>query len=381
MEKIKLMIVGSGDRRVYDVKNLIKSEDMAVVGVARLGDGALEKVASIRPDVVLMQCGDAEESAIALSGLIYTKLPGCCVLALCDSSDISVIDRAMLAGVRKVLTLPIEADILSENIRLAYDIEKTRQKNSGGGSIVIRSKVITVFGAKGGIGKTTITANLAVLLSRTGKRVAVIDTDLQFGDINVFFDVDAKDTIAELSQGRDAADIDAVKRAAVLHHSGVSIICAPKSPEYAEYVTARSIETIISTMRPHYDYILVDTAPVFNDTTIAAIENSNTVVLVSGMDISTLRNTKTSLGILDSLRQSDKVELVINKSAGGIISIKDVQNILGLPVKNRISYDMKTALTSHNKGIPLVLDAPRSTIAGELSQLAKSLTKSLDGAI
>lgn len=381
MEKIKVMIVGDNDSKIYELKSELTHEDIAFMGFSKQGAGAMEKALSINPNVILIQCEEEYDDAVELAETVYLKMPGCCVIMLCDKLEIDIIEKAMLAGVRKVLQRPLDSKTLIENIKLAYSVERTRAQNVNTSATNMQSRVITVFGAKGGIGKTTISVNLAVLLAQMGKKTAIIDTDLQFGDVNVFLDLDPKDTIAELAQDRNASDIDAIKRFTMLHFSGVSVLCAPKSPEYAEYVTAKHIETIINTMRPHYDYIIIDTTPLFNDATIVAIENANLVLLVSALDISTLRNTKMCLNILESIQQRDKVELIINRVTDGIITIRDVKRVLDTQIKNRISLDFKTALTSHNKGIPIVIEAPRTQIAQELTQIAKNIVRQLDNSV
>ncbi|WP_186842231.1 AAA family ATPase [Acetobacterium fimetarium] len=378
MEKIKVMIIGNNDNRIYEIKSLLRTDRIAFVGFSKQDKIALEKAVGLKPNVILLQCDDDYRDAIDLAKKIYMKMPGCAVIFLCDYFDGSMIEEVMLAGVRKVLQLPIDVKILMENIEIAYNIEKSRLENADLTTANMQSRIITVFGAKGGIGKTTIAVNLAVLLAKMGKKVAIIDADLQFGDVNVYFDIDPKDTIAELSQGKDSGNIDAIKRIMALHFSGVSVVCAPKSPEYAEYVTATIVETMINTMRPYYDYVLVDTAPQFNDVTMAAIENANLVLLVAAPDISTLRNTKISLNILESLQQREKTEIIVNRLTKGMISIKDMQRVLGVQVKNTIALDFKIAANCHNKGLPIVLDSPKSEIGKDLVKLAKNVVSMID---
>ena len=378
MEKIKVMIVGNNDSKIYELKSLLISEHTAFVGFSKHGTAAMEKVQSICPNVIILQCDEEYLDAIELAEKVYVTIPGCCVIMATDRFEAGIIEKAMLAGVRKVLQMPFDSKTLVENIMLTYNVERVRAQNNTKVGANMQSRVITVFGTKGGIGKTTISANLAVLLAQKGRKTAIIDTDLQFGDVNVFFDLDSKDTIAELTQDKNAADIDAIKRFMLLHYSGVNILCAPKSPEYAEYVTAKHIETIINTMRPYYDYIIIDTTPLFNDATLAAIENANLVLLVSGLDISTLRNTKMSLNILESIQQREKVEIVINRITDGIITLKDARRVLDVQVKNKISLDYKTALTCHNKGVPIVIEAPRSAMAQELVELTENVVKIID---
>ena len=378
MEKIRVMIIGKSDSMIFEIKSLLQSDSLAYLGFTKQDELAMDKIRSLKPGIVLMHYDGEDDETLRLSEKIYVGVPGCAVILLNTTDDASIAEKAMPAGVRMVLQMPVEAECLREKIESVYATEKTRLLNTGAVSSTMQSRVVAVFGAKGGIGKTTITANFAVLLAMMGKKVAVIDADLQFGDVNVFFDVDSKDTIAELSQSRESSDIDAIRRIMVMHHTGVSILCAPKSPEYAEYVSSKNIEAVIATLRPYYDYILVDTTPLFTDVTMAVIESANLLMMVTGMDISTLKNTKTSLGILESLQQSDKVEIVINRITSGIITIKDIQRILEIQVKNRISYDYKTAVNCHNKGIPIVLDAPRTTIAKEMKQLAANMIKTID---
>jgi len=379
LEKIKVMIIGNNDNRIYEIKSLLNNEKVAFIGFSNQDENVLEKSISLKPNVIILQCEDDYKAAISLAEKIYIKISGCAVILLCDNFDVRMIEKIMQVGIRKVLQFPIDSEILTDNIELAYNMEKSRMENANmTAPNNLQSRIITVFGAKGGIGKTTITVNVAVSLAKMGKKVAIIDADLQFGDVNVYFDIDPKDTISELSQGNDAGDIDAIKRLMALHFSGVNIVCAPKSPEYAEYVSPRNIETMINTMRPFYDYILIDTAPVFSDITMAAIENSNLILLISVQDISTLRNTKIALNILESLQQKEKIELVINRLTKGLISLKDMQRVLNEPIKNTIAFDYKTAMTAHNKGIPIVLDSPKSVIVKDLRKLANYLVNTID---
>jgi len=378
MKKIKVMIIGNNDNRIYEIKSLLENEAIAFVGFSKLEEIALEKTLSLNPQVIIIQCDEDGSDAINMAEKIYVKLPGSNVIFLCDQLSVAIIDKAMFAGVRKVLQFPVDSETLIENIALVNRVEKSRFENSNQGVANMESRVVTVFGAKGGIGKTTIAVNVGAALAKMGKKVVMIDAKLQFGDVNVFFDVDSKNTISDLTQGRDSGDIEAIKKNMALHFSGVSILSAPKSPEYAEYVTVKNIDSMINTLRPYYDYIIIDTPPVFNDITMCAIENSNLVLLISEPDISTLRNTKISLSILDSLLQRDKTEIVINRVSNGMITIKDIQRVLNVTIKNKISLDLKTALNCHNKGVPLVIEAPKTLIAQELMKLGKNVVELIE---
>jgi len=378
VDSIKVLAVVENEELRFDIKSRLTHEDIAFVGFSKSGAMALDKVLSLMPNVVLIVFEKNENASLEVAEKIYVSLPGCVVIMLCESIDILVVEKAMHAGVRKVLSFNCDQKTLIESIKLGFNMEKSRVLNSNSKVVSWQSRVITVFGSKGGIGKTMLASNLAVALARTGKKVAVLDLDLQFGDVNLFFDLDPKDTIAELVQERQNFDIDIIKSFMMLHSSSVSVMCAPKSPELAEIIEGEHIEKIINTIRPYYDYIIIDTPPMFNETTIVAIENSNLVLLVITLDISTLRNAKISLDVFESLQQKDKISILVNRDAPSIISVKDAQNILDVSIKYKVSSDWKTAITSLNKGVPLIIDAPRTVIGRELINLGNVIVSSMN---
>src|SRR5659263_624917 len=164
------MIVGNNDSKIYDLKGELTHEDIAFMGFSKQGAGAMEKALSINPNVILIQCEEEYDDAVEFAETVYIKMPGCCVIMLCDKLEGDIIEKAMLAGVRKVLQRPIDSKTLIENIKLAYSVERTRALNVNTSATNMQSRVITVFGTKGGIGKTTISVNLAVLLAQMGKK-------------------------------------------------------------------------------------------------------------------------------------------------------------------------------------------------------------------
>lgn len=103
---------------------------------------------------------------------------------------------------------------------------------------------------------------------------------MQFGDINIFLDIEPKDTIVELVQDVVTPNIDSVRSYMSVHSSGVHVLCAPRSPEYAELVSAEKVQSLLSLLRTYYDYVIVDTSPSFTDVTITAIESASILFLL-----------------------------------------------------------------------------------------------------
>jgi pilus assembly protein CpaE len=161
-----------------------------------------------------------------------------------------------------------------------------------------------------------------------------------------------------------------------VHSSGVHLLCAPKSPEYAELVSAEKIQSLLGLLRSYYDYVIVDTSPSFNDVTMTAIEASSIIFFVTGLDISILRNSKLSVAILESLQQTDKVRLIVNRVVDmNSINISDVQRIIGYPIWAKITNDYKVAVNALNRGVPFVTGAPKSKLSDSISALSDVLIK------
>ncbi len=374
MDKIKVMAVLDDEVFKAEIKRKLTQEDIAFVGFARLLEKVTDKVRGILPDVVVI-AGENEEEALRCAREIYISLQGCSILFLRAHIELEFVEKAMQAGARKVLQMDCEPRLLMENIQRCFALERAKAKNSGLQIMRNSSKVITVFGSKGGIGKSTIASNLAVSLMRKGKKVAVLDLDLQFGDINLFFDVDPKDTIGDLAQAKQSLDVETIQSYMVEHTTGIHILCAPKSPEIAETIQGRFVEKIINTIRPYFDYIVIDTLPYFDDISITCIEQADMILQIITLDISALRNARISLDIFHSLLQKEKVHVLVNRYSSGIISIKDAQGILDYPVNYKIPCDWKTATASLNRGIPIILDAPRSPIGRELINLGAAILR------
>ncbi len=185
-------------------------------------------------------------------------------------------------------------------------------------------------------------------------------------------DIEPKDTIADLVQEVYTPNIDSVRSYMVIHSSGVHVLCAPKSPEYAEVISAEKVQSLLSLLRTYYDYVIIDTPPTFNEVALTAIESSSTVLFVTGLDISILKNSKLSMSILDSLQQREKIKVLVNRAVEiNSITLDDVQKILGCPIWARIPSDYKVAVTALNRGVPVVTFAPNTKLSQSLSHISE----------
>ncbi len=375
MEKLNVVVLTDDmDLRIH-VKNLLPPDSMVISGYSDFSSAAMLKIESMFPDVVLCAIkGEVDNKHFSFIQNLFCTVVGCVIILMSDTMSVDLVNKAARVGIRQVVDMDVEQDALVESINLATSLERQRSLDLNLGTRT-RSRTIGFFGGKGGTGKTTLAVNTAVALAKKGKRVMLIDCDLQFGDDNLLLDLEPKDTIVELVQERGGITIDNIKSFSMVHSSGLNVLCAPKSAEFAELVTPKHIETIIDISRPYFDFIIIDLPPTFNDVSIAAVENCDEVMLVYNLEILSLKNAKVCLQILDQLQQRDKANLIINKNIKSLIKIKDFENMFETPVYATVSNDIKTAAVCLNKGQPIIISSPKSPVAKDITAVAQKILR------
>ncbi len=373
--KINVLLISKHSSNLAAIRGMIDDEDIAVIGQSSGGNDALERIDNLSPDIIIMTLGAGDNDVRSLTERIIFNRPRSHVILLAEYLDVDILQSALSVGAHNVIEFPKSSKDFCEYIKTVYNNESARIESlSGKQSLSWISKVITVYGAKGGIGKTTLAVNLAVKLAESRKKLALVDLDLQFGDANVFLDIVPVDTIFELAQELASPNIDLIRSYMSVHSSGVHVLCAPKSPEYAELITPEKIQSILSQLRTYYDYVIIDTSPSYNDVTITALEASSTILFLTGLDISILKNSKLSLNILRSLQQVNKVKIIVNRAVSiGSITLDDVQKLIDCPIWAKLPSDYKVAVTALNRGVPFVTGAPKSELSQAVSTVASML--------
>lgn len=378
--KINVLVISKLERNLEAMKRMIDDEEIVILGDSPGGAQALDKIENVSPDIVIMFLGAGDTDVLSLTERIILHRPRTHVILLAEYIDVEILQSAIKAGAHNVIEFPTSQKEFAEYIKSVYHNETIRINSlNEKKNIAWMSRVVTIFGAKGGLGKTTIATNLAVKMAENHKKVALIDLDLQFGDVHIFLDIEPADTISELVQQVFTLNIDSVRSYMTVHSSGVHVLCAPKSPEYAELISAEKVQSLISILRTYYDYVIIDTPPAFSDVTITAIESSSTILFVTGLDISILKNSKLSLSLMDSLQQRDKIRLIVNRAVDmSSITVEDVQKIIGCPIWAKIPSDYNVAVTALNRGVPFVMSAPGSKLSQSISTVADVLISGTD---
>lgn len=370
MAKLKIVVIAEQiDNRVL-AKKIFDDQNIAIAAYVGSDEAGLVKIKGIYPDIVVCFEEDCER-IFAISQKIYVMMPGTSIVLISDSQNTSFLANAIQNGIRMVLSPSLSTVDIVTKLTEVNDLEKKRltdeQKQKS------RSRVISFYSGKGGVGKTTVATNTAIALTQMGKKTMLIDCDLQFGDASLYLDVEPKDTLGELVQENANLTIDTVNNFTILHTSGVHLLAAPRSPEYAEYVTDEHIDKLINLIRPYYEYILIDLPCTLGNTTISALENSDIIYLVSNLDIASMKECNLTIKVLDSLQQKDKVKILINRNGKSAVKSHHYQKSFDIPIAGTLSEDTKRIPSSIDSGSPMVMSQRKSQYVKEIKAFCETL--------
>lgn len=257
--------------------------------------------------------------------------------------------------------------IVEKAIRRAGSPEEAAATASAG-------QVVTVLSMKGGVGKTVVSTNLAVALAGLGNSVALVDLDLQFGDVGIMLGLEPKQTIVGAVQSGERLDAQMLDGFLLPHSSGVKVLLAPTQPEDAEIVTASRIDRIIGLLITMFDYVVVDTPPSLDEAVLTALDRSDRIVVVTMMDVASVKNSRVSLRKLQLLGyDGSAVDIMLNRADSKVfLRVEEVEQAVGRRIDYRLPSDLQIP-RSVNKGVPVVLDAPRSQPAKVIIETARSI--------
>ena len=386
-EKIRVIIVDDIAETRENIRKLLQFEnDVDVVGVARTGREGLDLSKEAKPDVILMDINMPDMDGITATESIRRNVPFAQIVILSVQSDPKYMRRAMLAGARDFLTKPPSIDELTSAIRRAGAMaheERLKSNQSflpqgtGVGTTAMSmpnatfGKVIIVYSPKGGTGCTTVATNLAVSLNNEETPAALVDGNLQFGDVAVFLNEQGKNSVVDLAQRADELDPDVVQEVMVTHApSGVKVLTAPYRPEYAESVTGEQFSKVLRYLRRMFSYVIVDTSSSLTDITLGAFDASDLLVLVTTQDIPSIKNCRLFLDLADALGINRKrILFIMNRFDKRIgITPEKVSENFKQEIVAVIPFDDRVVGPSINRGIPFMLgDKSRPVARGILA--------------
>ncbi len=332
----------------------------------RLVPGNPEHTVVLGPTVDLL-------TALSLAGELRIHQPALGVILVRRRVDTSVLAESLRAGVRDVVEerdLSGLADAARRSRMLARQLRHTESLASENPAESHRGRILTVFSAKGGCGKTTLATNAAALLADNGRRqVCLVDLDLAFGDVAIVLQLFPAHTLAEAVALGDSMDADGLRALITPHSPGLSALVAPVEPGTAGHIPAELIGRMLEILREQFDFVVVDTPPAFDDQVLAAFDRSDVIANIATLDIPAIKNLKLTLETLELLNYSrDRWCVVLNRADSKVgLSAADVEKTLNAKIVAEIPSSREVPSTI-NRGVPIVLDQPTHPVSLAIKQ-------------
>jgi len=377
MDKIKVAGAGMGPRTFFEIRQACAAApDLQLLNDAPLPVEAAERIAALGADVLVVAVDRVSVGALrgALED-VRRMAPGLGVVAVLGEPEIEVAQEALSAGAKNVLVQPVQGDHLARMI-----LEAHSAKEPAAGLLRPRQGlVITVYGTKGGCGKTTIAANLAVALqSLTQKRVVAVDLDLEFGDLAVLLQQErhGHHSLFDAIEGLDIVPEKLLASLAQSDSGRVSFLPSLTDPVQLSSISQRHVQHTLETLRDAFDYVVIDShQSLDSDRTLEGLDIADVLLIVTTPDIPTLLKTGRAFDTLDKLGYGDqKVRLVANRSNTG--NLNYVEEYLGHKVDYRVPSNGTVAVLAANKGIPFTEGSRKSDIRRAIFELARSIAQS-----
>jgi len=350
------------------------------VSIAGDGAEALKKWADESPDLMLLDVGLPKMDGYQVATKIReteageTHMP---IIMLTADADVEAKVKGLRAGADDYQVKPFfPAELVA---RIKSLLARFAPKNLVVGRPPM-GRILAFYGAKGGVGTTTLAINTAVALHReVNRKVALVDGNLQFGDHRVFLDLGLdRKSIVDVVQSA-TIDQDLVRSSMVKHDSGIDLLLAPPSPESAELVSfdQHHVARILEQLRTLYDYTLVDIDKRFDETNLDTITAADTLFVVMTADLSCLKNVRLVLETMTQLGvPRDKVQLILNRSnAFTGIAVKDAENVLKRKIEFQVVNEYRAAISALNSGAPFMFTKPDSIIGRAVVEMSRAIDR------
>ena len=367
-QRVKTLVAldGGVDRQMIEA-SLPEGSDIQVVALV---DGLEESWTALQEtatDLVIVACaGHSERALVFVDGAVKQRRERP-VVVLCESSPNGFVRRVFEAGADDMITLPEEPG----NVLFALEKAVARKQGAASATGVALAPMICVLGPKGGTGKTLTACNLAVTLAESGRKVALVDLDLQFGDIGLALGLAPQQTIYDLAKAGGSVDADKVEDFLVTHESGARVLMAPTRPDQAGAITVEFLRDVYAALRGSNDFVIVDTPPGFAPEVIASIDSSSHVCMVGMLDSLSLKNTKLGLETLELMGYDpERIRILLNRADSRVgIARAEVDAILGHSPDVLVPSDREIPCAV-NEGKPIALGNGRSDAARAFQSLA-----------
>ena len=329
---------------------------------------AFTETARLRPTALIINFAQIGDPGLKLVQSVTTECPKSAVICASRDASPDLILRSLRVGARDFIRLPISeedlATVFERTTQFSIDNADTEHNKRG--------RAIAVFSSKGGCGCSLIATNLAMLQNSP---TALVDLNLQSGDLELLLGVKPKFSLADVVENRDRLDDALLTSYLTPRSKNVSLLAAPIKAESAEDIEPRHIYEVMELLRQRFDFVIIDTPHSFDAVTISALDHADQILMVLTLEIHAIRSTRRALEIFDRLGYPrKKIRLVVNRwTKNNELDQKQVESFLGERVVGFVQSDYRAAVNSINLGQPLVESAPASRVTADLRAIAAKL--------
>lgn len=368
-QPISVVVLSTGLENFKDIRRAITAEErVKLLAGGNDPDQLYEEIVRLKPDVAIIALGPNADTAVRFIEKLNAECPGTAIISAAQDASPDMILRSLRAGAREFLRIPISSEELRtvlSRISEYFNKQVEAPKKKG--------RMVSVFSSKGGCGTSFIATNLA---AATAKKTVLVDLNLQAGDLPLFLGLESRYSIADMVEKRQRLDDDLVNSLVTPHSTNLSLLAAPREADSADEIEPQHIFEVLEKLREHFEYIVLDPQHTFDSITLAALDQSDEIILVLTLDIPAIRSTQRALEIFDRLGYPrKKVRIVVNRWSKQIdLELKQVEKFLGEPVVAFVPSDYQIAVNSINLGTPLVQSEPTSKIALEIRRIAEQIS-------
>jgi pilus assembly protein CpaE len=324
------------------------------------------------PDVLVIGPAAAPDAVLSLASRLDVQCPGMSTVLVAQPSA-ELWQAAMRAGIRDV----IHPATGVEDLRMAID---HASRAASGRRRVLRpptetarytGRVITIASPKGGVGKTTVSTNLAIGLTNAAPQSTVlVDLDVQFGDVASALGLVPEYSLPDAVHGPASQDTMVLKTFLTQHPSGLYVVAGSDDPAAGDSITGEDVSRLLAALAREFRYVVVDTAPGLSDSTLAALDRATDVVMLTSMDVPGVRGLRKELDVLRELCMIPAGRHVVMNFADpkGGLSVRDVETTIGSGVDVVLPWS-KAVPASTNAGVPLLQSGRKDPMAKELRRL------------
>ncbi len=395
-DKISILLVENNPQLLKHLQKTLGLIDrVELVNTALLAQEALEIVRESKPLVALVEYNLPDMNGINLTEIMRREFPGTQVIIISQDNYTDIVLQAVRAGACDFITHDVSVKELNDVIvRAATLAAQDRTKLSAFANIQTperkkpvaaepTGKIVAVYGAKGGIGTTTVAANLALAMVDRDRdaRVVIVDGSMQFGDIHLMFNELGQTSVMDLVPRVFELDIDMVENVMLFNRAtGISIMPAPPRPEFAEKITGEAFARVLEFMRRHYDYLIINTDSYLSDAVLAALDAGDVVVLVTAQSINAIRNTRLFLDLWSAFGMAkDRIHLVLTRhDPTSPINTDLVGERLKFQVNTVLPEDVESARKADALGQPVFRSSRDAEYSKAIRTLADQVAKHIE---